>query len=514
MDDKTTESANAYSTLNTFPPKLSLYTIESAASLIATGKIVTGKEWDESIEIRAKCQMLQEELRKVTKGWRSQITLASAIELVNYAFRNVKENHSDLYHEGFNTEITNIFMNDLFLCSQELNNDIDRIFIENRDTNPYREVLKDSIENIFSKYKDSDLYRKNLEDYISHTINTGISDPDLYCKELNARIDYLFRRNSENKDLYSCSQELKNNINRIFNDIKKSDPFRKGLESNIENIFSKYNGLDSYRKKLEAGIDHIFSIDNDLNSYRYQYADSLRDIFICKPFELTKPFYEIYYKLEHYYKPKKHDTSGKPYCKSCKLLEHDIVEDNLFNLCMCCVNGIPQCEKTIQKIYTIIKSTLNAEVDKFGIFVFPTDYFIRPDATKIIIQVRYEGIKAWLKHGFDEEIYDMFFNPVSEKPDVPSVEDSKDQPKDEAKKEEKTDPFAELTEKYIDQSMYMDCLTEQQYTAYSLRKEYNRSISDTARRMDIARQTVYDLLADAERNITNAIRNMNRKNSR
>ena len=49
MDDKTNESANTGSAQN--PPMLSLYTIESAASLMAISRIATGKEWDETIEV-------------------------------------------------------------------------------------------------------------------------------------------------------------------------------------------------------------------------------------------------------------------------------------------------------------------------------------------------------------------------------------------------------------------------------------------------------------------------------
>jgi len=412
--------------------------------------------------------------------------------------------------------------------------------METRSINPYREVLKDSIENIFSKYKDLDTYRKNIEEHIGYAINSRIDNPDSYCQDLNIYIDHIFRGKGENKNIYSCHQELKKDIDRIFSRIKKSDPFRKGLENNIVSIFSKYKGLGSYRKELEARVGRIFSVDTDLDSYRFEFADSMDDIFISKPFALTKPFYEVYYKLEQRYNFQKPVISGNPYSepcklieygiikdnlsgnsnyKSCMLLEHGIVKDNYFQICQICVNGIAQHEKYTQEKYAIIKSTLNAEVDKFGIFVFPSDYFLEPDDTKTIIQVRPEGIRAWLKRGFDEEIRDMFFNPVSEKPeimtaetpnlDVSSGDDSKDRHAGKVKKEGNTDPFAGLNDKYVDQSEYMNCLTEQQHTAYSLHKEYNLSISEAARRMGISRASVYDLIADAERNISN-----NYKNSR
>ena len=111
---------------------------------------------------QAKQQMLFTELRKVKKAWQSQVTLADILELINYAFRNVKENHSDIYLEAFKDNITSIFMNDLHLCRNELRDNINRIFMENKYANPYREALKESIESIFSNYNDLLYIEKTL----------------------------------------------------------------------------------------------------------------------------------------------------------------------------------------------------------------------------------------------------------------------------------------------------------------------------------------------------------------
>ena len=185
MDDKTTKNTTTESIQN-IPSKTSfLYTIKSATSLMVLGSAPQIKNVGWKEDIRAKQQMLCAELRKVKNGWRYRITLAGVIELVNDVFRNVKDNHSDLYREDFTDKLTTIFMKDLLSCRQELKNDIDRIFIESRDINPYREVLNAGIKSIFSKYNGLDLRRRNLEDYIVNTINSGISNPDLYCRELN-----------------------------------------------------------------------------------------------------------------------------------------------------------------------------------------------------------------------------------------------------------------------------------------------------------------------------------------
>ena len=417
MDDKTTENTS----------KNSLYAIKPAVSLMVLGAAqIKYVGWEEDAE--AKSQMLYAKLREVEEGWRSQRTLAGILELINNVFCNEKNNYSDLYRKGFEGKIESIFKADLCSCHKELKESISRIFTENKRSNPYHKALEDSIESIFSKYNDLDsCHRKNLKYHIDLTINTVIDDPDLYCQELMARIDYLLRENIKkdnsyrqklknnigrifrididndldsyryelkDKNLDSCRQELKDSITRIFNEIKESDPYRKGLEDSIENIFSKsaYEGLGSYRKALEFRIDRIFSNDNDLASYRYELEDSLEDIFIVKPFAITKPFYEIYYNLEHYYK-------------------------------------------------SIKKMLLKAEVDKFDIFVFPADYF-KSDIPKEIIQVRHGGITEWLKRGFDEEIHDKFFNPAKPEteiidapanslpiPTIPvAADDSKDEP--------------------------------------------------------------------------------------
>ena len=323
MGDKTAENTNAESTKKTFPPKLSLYTIESAASLMALGKIVIGKEWDKNTDIHAKRQMLQEELCKVENGWRSPKALASIIKLVNFTLNRTKDNY-----------------------------------------------------------------------------------PDSYRQELEAFIESIF---SENENLYSCYNEFKDSIKRIFDVKKNSDSYRQELEACVESIFSKYNDLDSYRKGLWIIIDHSFSVDAD--SYRYELEDRMNTIFRIDPYSVIKPFYEIFNKLQYYYKDMKSVIYGDPKCKICELSEHIIADDDFLKVCKYCVSGRPQYVKTVQEIYKVIKDALNAEVDKFGIFFFPSDYFTQ-DVPKGIIQVSAEGIRAWLKHN---GINDAYFNPVSGK---------------------------------------------------------------------------------------------------
>ena len=431
----------------------SLYTIESAASLMVLGHVPQIKYdgWEKDVE--AKRQMLCAELRKVDNGWRSQTTLMSIIELVDGVFLNVNDN----YRETFKDNITSIFEKHLFPLRQELMNDIDRVFLENRNTNPYRNALRDSIESIFGKYKDLDVYRKNVEVHIGYTIRDAIDDPDSYRQGLNNYVDRIFLKKGENKNLRSCCQEIKDSINRIFTTINKSDSFRKGLEICFENIFSKYDGLDSYRRILTERMDRIFSINNDFDSYRYELLDSVGDIIPHKHLEQTKPFYEIYNSLKRFYGNKELVSYDSSYCKSsCKLLEHGAVDKSLFRRCKHCPNGNPQYEKTSQEIYVRIRSALTTEIDKFGIFVFPDDYFIKTDVGEEIIQVRYEGIRAWLRHGFYEEIHDRFFNPVSEKPEEKStdtaastVDNSKSQPAKKGWKDEYSELTTALGNKYL-----------------------------------------------------------------
>jgi len=185
--------------------------------------------------------------------------------------------------------------------------------------------------------------------------------------------------------------------------------------------------------------------------------------------------------------------------------------------------------KIAREVSELIFEILSTEADKFGLKprFYPEkeadpDYSrfypvsLKPDAQKGYLEVKSEGIRVWLKHN---NIHDKFFNPAPEKseteitdelkPAIRSADDPKKQPSEKVK-EEVRDPFDGLKEKYVDQSSYMDRLTERQYTAYSLHKEYNLSVSETARRMNITRQSVYDLIKDAEKNITNARTNMNK----
>jgi hypothetical protein len=459
VDDKTTKNTTE-SIQNTPYKNPSLYTIESAASHMVLGPPASQIKyvgWEE--DFSAKKQMLYGKLREVEEGWRSQRTLTEITELANHAFSNVNGNYSDLYRKEFEDRIISIFRKNLDLCRRELMDSIARIFMDNKNLNPYRKALDDSIESIFSGFKElNSRHRENLEVHIGSTINNAMDNPDLYCQNLKARIDYLFREKGENKELDSCRQELKDGIDRIFRDVKKSDPYRKALENSIESIFSKHNGLDSYRRNLRDSIDRIFDIDNDSDSYHYELGNSIDAIFAVNRFDLTKPFYEIYYALEDYYKNKAPAISGNPYCKQCKLLEDGIVNDSLFPLCRYCVNGRPQYVKTTQEIYAALKNVLNAEVDKFSLFVFSPDYF-KPDVQEKIVQTRHEGIKAWLKRGFDEEIHDMFFNPITEKPEreiidtpvnllplpaVPTADDSNDRPTGGGEEENSKEPETEI----------------------------------------------------------------------
>jgi len=342
MDYKTTENTNT----NTSPPKLSLYTIESAASLMAAGKIVIGKEWAENTEIQAKRQMLQEELRKVENERQRKRTLLDILKLMDSALSKykAKDNYSDLWREDFKKELEYIFSNnvDLYSCHQE---------------------LKDSLLPIFNKYKDSD----------------------------------------------SCHQEVKDSVERIF---------------------SKYNNLDSRRKMVDDSVRHIFGVENDPDTYLQELENSIKSIFTIDPYNVFKPFYEIHDEFQSYFKDMKPTIDGNPYCETCGLLESGISEGGIlkdgisegelsedgisendrFKLCSICVSGRPKYVKTMQEMYSIIIDALIADVDKFGLFFFPADYF-KPDVPKGIVQVSAEGIRAWLKH---IDFHDAYFNPVFE----------------------------------------------------------------------------------------------------
>jgi len=109
MEEKTRESTNTESIENPPSKNSFLYTIKSAASLMVLGPAPQSKNIGWKEDIRAKQQMLYAELQTVKNGWRSQITLAGFIELVEYALRNIKGNYSDLYREEFKSAVTSIF---------------------------------------------------------------------------------------------------------------------------------------------------------------------------------------------------------------------------------------------------------------------------------------------------------------------------------------------------------------------------------------------------------------------
>jgi hypothetical protein len=93
-------------------------------------------------------------------------------------------------------------------------------------------------------------------------------------------------------------------------------------------------------------------------------------------------------------------------------------------------------EKSARARYMVIFNAVFAEADKYGLFpqftpdeetrpdffyFHPVSYI--PDSPKGCLVVKAEGISAWLK---DNKIHDKYYNPASEKPDVPAADDSED----------------------------------------------------------------------------------------
>jgi hypothetical protein len=84
--------------------------------------------------------------------------------------------------------------------------------------------------------------------------------------------------------------------------------------------------------------------------------------------------------------------------------------------------------KTAREIFTITKNAILAEADKFGLLPeftpdeeAETDYFyfhpvtFRPNTPKGRLEIKTEGITAWLKYN---KIHDEYYNPATERPET------------------------------------------------------------------------------------------------
>jgi len=113
--------------------------------------------------------------------------------------------------------------------------------------------------------------------------------------------------------------------------------------------------------------------------------------------------------------------------------------NNEYNLAKSCsgimdferdIEYTPEYIKTAMEVSLVIEALIK-DADKFYLdpCFYPEgeaepDYScfypvsLKPDTAKGYFEVRAEGIKTWLKHGFKEEIHDKFFNPAPEKPKI------------------------------------------------------------------------------------------------
>ena len=82
MGDKPTKNTNTESEQNTFLKMKPWHTIESAASLMALGRIVKGEEWRENAEIQAAYKALYDEAYEVEEYLQNRVTLGDMIEWV------------------------------------------------------------------------------------------------------------------------------------------------------------------------------------------------------------------------------------------------------------------------------------------------------------------------------------------------------------------------------------------------------------------------------------------------
>jgi len=94
-------------------------------------------------------------------------------------------------------------------------------------------------------------------------------------------------------------------------------------------------------------------------------------------------------------------------------------------------------------------------------------------------------------------------DPAPEAAAQTDTDDSEDKPTNKALKRE-TD-FSGLGEKKHDYTQHMGCLLKapRQYDSYSLRWEYELEVTEIAKRMNIARQAVDELLAKAKNKVDN-----------